>query len=646
MLSMNFLRVVAGVPEIKVGNPDYNKEKICQLWNEIEKVSPDLVVFPELTITGYSCGELFNQKILYKSALEALKEILTFSKNMSSILILGSYLNIHNKLYNCAFVIYKGEILAAIPKVHLPNKQEFYEKRWFVSGKDLNENSFTLFNQTFPLGNIILTDSNSGFSFAVEICEDLWAPVPPSTFLYLKGAEIIFNLSASNAIVAKSDYRKTLVSQQSARFNGAYIYTSSGVHESTTDYLMDGHALIAENGRILAENERFQRTGNFITTDIDLDIIRSQRLNNSSFGETELLVESKIPIQKITFNFVQEKKKKLNRYIEKMPFVPQDPLKITERCEEIFNIQCGALAKRMEHTGIKNAVIGISGGLDSTLAFLATVKTFQLLNLPPENIIAITMPGFGTTERTYNNSKKLIQSFNADFREIDITKSCLLHFEMIGHDAHIHDVTYENVQARERTEILMNLANKVGGLVIGTGDLSELALGWCTYNGDHMSMYGLNGGIPKTLVKYLVEWFADNQNQEIKDILYSILDTPISPELLPAKANGDSLQKTEDIIGPYLVHDFYLFNFIKYGFSPEKILFLANEAFKDDFPENKLKDWLKVFLRRFFTQQFKRSCLPDGPKVGSISLSPRGDWKMPSDGDGEIWLKNIEKEIK
>lgn len=641
MLSMNFLRVVAGVPEIKVGNPDYNCEKICELWKESAKDNPDIVLLPELSLTGYSCGELFNQKILYKSSLEAFKKILCFSKDMTSVLIFGSYLNINNKLFNCAFIIYQGEILAAIPKIHLPNKQEFYEKRWFVSGKDLTETSFTLFDQTFPIGNIILTDRVSRFSFSTEICEDLWSPVPPSSFLYLNGAEIIFNLSSSNAIVGKSEYRKALISQQSARFNGSYVYTSSGVHESTTDYLMDGHSLIAENGRILAENERFQRSSNFITADIDLDVIRSQRLNNSSFAETELLVQSNLPIQKITFDFLQEKKKNLNRYIEKMPFVPQDPLRINERCEEIFNIQCGALAKRMEHSGIKKAVIGISGGLDSTLAFLATIKTFKLLNLPFENIIAITMPGFGTTDRTYNNSKKLIQSFNAEFKEIDITKSCLLHFEMIGHHPDIHDVTYENVQARERTEILMNLANKTGGLVIGTGDLSELALGWCTYNGDHMSMYGLNGGIPKTLVKHLVKWFADNQDGDIKEILYSILDTPISPELLPTKENGESLQKTEDIIGSYTVHDFYLFNFIKYGYTPKKILFLAKEAFKDDYNEDKLKEWLKVFYRRFFTQQFKRSCLPDGPKVGSISLSPRGDWKMPSDGDGEIWLKEI-----
>lgn len=641
MKSMNFLRIAACVPETKVGNPNYNVEKICTLWDEVEKEQADIVVFPELAIPGYSCGELFNQKTLYENSLQGIEKILLYSKNKKSILICGSYLNIENRLYNCAIVIYNGSILAAIPKIYLPNKQEFYEKRWFSSGKELSNTEFALFDKTFPIGNIILTDNELEFSFSAEICEDLWAPVPPSSFLFLKGAEIIFNLSSSNAIVSKSDYRKALVSQQSARFNGAYIYTSSGVHESTTDYLMDGHSIIAENGKILAENERFQRENNFIISDIDLDILRSQRLSNSSFSETANLFETSLTIRNYNFYFNYQKKNDFKRTIEKMPFVPNNPFTMNERCEEIFNIQAGALAKRMEHTGIKKAVIGISGGLDSTLAFLATVKTFEMLNIPTENILAVTMPGFGTTERTYENSKKLIESFNASFMEIDITKACLLHFEMIGHDPNIHDVTYENVQARERTEILMNLANKVGGLVIGTGDLSELALGWCTYNGDHMSMYSLNSGIPKTLVQHLVRWFADKQDIEIKNNLYSILETPISPELLPIDKDGQNQQKTEDILGPYIVHDFFLFNFIKYGFTSEKILFLAKKAFKDDYNEEKLNEWLKIFLKRFFSQQFKRSCLPDGPKVGSISLSPRGDWKMPSDGDSEIWLKNL-----
>lgn len=644
MNSLNFLRLVAAIPENKIANPDYNIKKINQLWDEIEAQQADIVVFPELAISGYSCGELFKQKTLYENSMLALGQLLVSSENKSSILIIGSYLNIDNVLYNCAFVIYKGSILSIIPKVHLPNKQEFYEKRWFSSGKDLNIEEVNLFNKTIPIGNIILREENGNFSFSTEICEDLWAPIPPSSLLYLQGAELIFNLSASTGIVGKSDYRKSLISQQSARFNGAYIYTSAGVHESSTDSLMDGHAIIAENGLILSENERFQRRNNYIVKDIDMDLLKSQRLNNSSFKESVNLIHTSLKIRRINFSFKVEKKKNLKRHINKKPFIPEDPANMKKVCENVFNIQAGALATRMENAKIKKAVIGISGGLDSTLAFLATIRAFEILKLPLNNIIAITMPGFGTTRRTYSNSKNLIQSYCADFREIDIRKACTLHFEMIGHDPSIHDVTYENVQARERTEILMNIANKEGGLVIGTGDLSELALGWCTYNGDHMSMYSLNCGIPKTLVKYLVKYFADKQSdkdENIKQILYSILETPISPELLPLDSKGNSEQKTEDTLGPYIVHDFFLYNFIKYGYNPDKLLFLSKEAFKNEYTEEKLTLWLKLFIRRFFTQQFKRSCLPDGPKIGSIGLSPRGDWKMPSDADFSIWLKNI-----
>lgn len=641
MNSMNFLRVAAGVPKTKIGNPNYNTEEICNLWDEIDKEQADIIVLPELAIPGYSCGELFKQKALYDSSLLGLQKILLHSQNKKSILITGSYLNIDNKLYNCAFVIYKGAILAAIPKIYLANKQDFYEKRWFASGKELRTEETVLFDKYFPIGSLILKEKDLNFTFGVEIDQDLWAPVPPSSFLYLQGADLIFNLAASNAIVGKSDYRRALISQQSARFNGAYIYTSAGVMESSTDSLMDGHSLIAENGNILKENERFKRESNYIVSDIDLDLLKSQRLNNSSFGESLDLIQTCLKINTIDFTFKIEKKKNLKRHIEKMPFIPKDSTKMKETCEEILNIQSGALATRMEHAGIKKAIIGISGGQDSTLAFLATIKTFKMLDLPLSNIIAVTMPGFGTTERTYSNSKKLIKIYGAGFRDIDIKKACSLHFEMIGHDPEIHDITYENVQARERTEILMNLANKEGGLVIGTGALSELALGWCTYNGDHMSMYSLNSGVPKTLVRYLIKSIADSENNEIKDILYSILETPISPELMPLDSNGKIKQKTEDILGPYIVHDFFLHMFFKYGYTPEKMLFLSKEAFKNEYPEEKLIEWLKLFLRRFFTQQFKRSCLPDGPKVGSVNLSPRGDWKMPSDADVEIWLRNL-----
>ncbi len=641
MNTLNFLRVAAVVPEMKIANPEYNSDKICQLWDEINKEQVDILLFPELGIPGSSCGDLFMQKSLYDNSLLALEKIVCYSEDKNSILIIGSYLNIKNKLYNCSFVIYKGSILAAIPKIHLGNKQDSYEKRWFTSGLELNINETFLFNNTVPIGNIILSDTHNSFSFSTEISQDLWAPLPPSSFLYLQGAELIFNLAASNGEVEKSDYRKNLITQQSARFNGGYIYASAGVLESTTDSLMDGHALIAENGKILQENERFQRKDSYIINDIDLDLLKSQRLNNSFFEESTKLFQTTFKIRTINFSFKREKKKILKRYINKAPFIPKNLTQMKKTCEEVLNIQGNALATRMKHANINKAIIGISGGQDSTLAFLATIKAFKLLNLPPSNIIGITMPGFGTTKKTYFNSIDLIKSFGADFREVDIRKACSLHFEMIGQDPNNHDITYENVQARERTEILMNIANKEDGLVIGTGDLSELALGWCTYNGDHMSMYSLNSGIPKTLIKYILKYFADSQEEKIKTIIYSILDTPISPELLPLDGKGEIKQKTEDTLGPYIVHDFFLYNFLKYNFTPEKILSLSKEAFKDDYKAEDLTKWLKLFIKRFFTQQFKRSCLPDGPKIGSINLSPRGNWKMPSDSDFSIWLKNL-----
>lgn len=641
MNTLNFLRVAAVVPEMKIANPEYNSDKICQLWDEINKEQVDILLFPELGIPGSSCGDLFMQKSLYDNSLLALEKIVCYSEDKNSILIIGSYLNIKNKLYNCSFVIYKGSILAAIPKIHLGNKQDSYEKRWFTSGLELNINETFLFNNTVPIGNIILSDTHNSFSFSTEISQDLWAPLPPSSFLYLQGAELIFNLAASNGEVEKSDYRKNLITQQSARFNGGYIYASAGVLESTTDSLMDGHALIAENGKILQENERFQRKDSYIINDIDLDLLKSQRLNNSFFEESTKLFQTTFKIRTINFSFKREKKKILKRYINKAPFIPKNLTQMKKTCEEVLNIQGNALATRMKHANINKAIIGISGGQDSTLAFLATIKAFKLLNLPPSNIIGITMPGFGTTKKTYFNSIDLIKSFGADFREVDIRKACSLHFEMIGQDPNNHDITYENVQARERTEILMNIANKEDGLVIGTGDLSELALGWCTYNGDHMSMYSLNSGIPKTLIKYILKYFADSQEEKIKTIIYSILDTPISPELLPLDGKGEIKQKTEDTLGPYIVHDFFLYNFLKYNFTPEKILSLSKEAFKDDYKAEDLTNWLKLFIKRFFTQQFKRSCLPDGPKIGSINLSPRGNWKMPSDSDFSIWLKNL-----
>ena len=572
--------------------------------------------------------------------MEKLKKLINESQNRHSLVIVGSMLSVNDTLFNCAFIIYKGKLLGIIPKIFLPSKSEFYDKRWFISGKDLAADHINVFGNEIPIGKLVFEDLASDLLFGAEICEDLWAPVPPSSFLFLKGAQLIFNLSASNALVAKSEYRKSLITQQSARFNGSYIYASAGVHEFTTDYLMDGHALIAENGILLKENQRFERKGNYILSDIDLDLLKGQRLRNSSFNDSHGYFDlSEIRLCK--FRFVHKKKTDFQRYIDPRPFVPKDPKHMKTRCEEIFNIQSGGLAKRLEHSGLKKVVLGISGGLDSTLAFLVVAHAFDLLGLPRENIVAVTMPGFGTTQLTYNNSKDLIRAYGATLIEINIEEACNLHFKMIGHSPDVHDVTYENVQARERTALLMNLANKYQALVICTGDLSELALGWCTYNGDHMSMYGVNSSIPKTLVKYLVEWVAESGNEEIKKILTSIVNTPISPELLPRSSSGKIEQKTEDILGPYLVHDFFLYNFIKNGFKPQKLLFLGQEAFKDNFSPEQLERWLKIFLQRFFSQQFKRSCLPDGPKVGSISLSPRSDWKMPSDAESFVWLEEL-----
>ena len=533
-------------------------------------------------------------------------------------------------LYNCAYVILNGKVLGIVPKSYIPNYSEFYEKRWFTEGFNIKGLNVDLdFQKEVPFGtDLIFSFKNLKVGF--EICEDLWVTIPPSSNLALMGANLICNLSASNELVSKSSYRKSLVQNQSARTMCSYIYSSAGVHESTTDLLFSGHMIIAENGTIIKENNRFKRENDLLTGIVDLFKLDAERIKNISFRNSTFN-ENNEP-RFIPFNLENTEIKNFDREIDKHPFLPKSQYAMEARCEEILNIQAAALAKRLEHTNLKKAVIGISGGLDSTLALLVVVKTFDMLNIPRENIITITMPGFGTTDRTYNNAVTLCKELYCDFREINIVNAALQHFEDIGHDKDIHDVTYENVQARERTQILMDLANKEGGLLIGTGDLSELALGWCTYNGDHMSMYSVNCSIPKTLVRFLVNYFANHEiSNDAKEALLDILDTPVSPELLPKDKEGKIAQKTEDIVGPYELHDFFLYHFIKHGSSPERILFLAKEAFKNDYDEETLKKWLDKFIRRFFTQQFKRSALPDGPKVGSISLSPRGDWRMPSD---------------
>ncbi|MGL5381115.1 NAD(+) synthase [Clostridium sp.] len=627
---MDFIKVAAACPITRVADIEYNLDSINKCIDEAVLAGAKSIVFPELCITSYTCGDLFLQSKLLNKAIDSIEKLTIKSKDLDILISVGAPLIFNNILYNCAYVIFKGKILGIVPKSYIPNYSEFYEKRWFSEGLGLIDKKVCLpFQEDIPFGtNLIFTCRD--FKFAFEICEDLWVTIPPSSNLSLLGANIIGNLSASNELVSKADYRRSLVSNQSARCMSSYIYSSAGVHESTTDLLFSGHLLISENGSILKENERFQRDNQVIYSCIDVFKLNSERLKNISFRNAQ----NTVPFQGkyINFKFDNIEIKEFDRFIDKHPFVPSNEKEREERCKEIFNIQAAALAKRLEHTGLKKAVIGISGGLDSTLALLVVVKTFKLLNIDNKNIVTITMPGFGTTDRTYNNALVLCRELGCDLREINIVKAALQHFEDIGHDADIHDVTYENVQARERTQILMDLANKEGGLLIGTGDLSELALGWCTYNGDHMSMYSVNPSIPKTLVRYLVRYVAEKEsNKDVSETLLDILDTPVSPELLPKSDKGEIVQKTEDIVGPYELHDFFLYHFIKNGSSKERIEMLAQHAFKDNYSTEEINKWLDKFIYRFFTQQFKRSALPDGPKVGSISLSPRGDWRMPSD---------------
>ena len=629
-MKMDFIKVASACPKTKVGDVEYNISNIIDCTLEAYKNGAKCLVFPELCITSYSCSDLFLQDTLLNKSLSAIEQLLNETKDLDILITVGAPYLHNTTLYNAAFVLFKGKVLGIVPKSFIPNYSEFYEKRWFTDGNNIINKVVRLpFQDEVNFGtNLIFTAD--AFKYSVEICEDLWVTIPPSSYLSLMGANVIGNISASNELVSKSDYRRDLIKNQSARCICSYIYSSAGVHESTTDLLFSGHLLIGENGGILKENERFQRDNQVIYSIIDLFKLKSERMKNLSFRDSSRML--KFEPKYINFTFEDVSIKNFDRFIDKHPFVPSNDLERELRCKEIFNIQSSALAKRFEHTGLKKAVVGISGGLDSTLALLVIVKTFKLLNYPMNNIVTITMPGFGTTDRTYNNALTLCRELGCDLREINIVKAALQHFEDIGHDKDIHDVTYENVQARERTQILMDLANKEGGLLIGTGDLSELALGWCTYNGDHMSMYSVNPSIPKTLVRYLVKYVAEKEsNKNVSDTLLDILDTPVSPELLPKDDKGDIAQKTEDIVGPYELHDFFLYHFIKHGSSKERIFKLAKIAFKDDYSDEEITKWLDKFMWRFFTQQFKRSALPDGPKVGSISLSPRGDWRMPSD---------------
>lgn len=637
MNEYGYVKVGASTLELKVSDTIYNVQMIKKQIDEAVNKNIQIISFPELSITGYTCGDLFNQDILIDKSYEGLKDLVDYSKDKMIVIIVGSPIKCENKLYNCAVVINNGKILGIVPKTYIPNYNEFYEMRWFKSSNDLKIKEINLFNEFVPIGvDLIFTSKlDDELKFGVEICEDVWSLYPKSNDYASSGASIIFNLSASNETIGKYDFRKELIKMQSVKTISGYVYSSSGINESSTDLLFSGSSLIYENGKLLSENNRFDFNSNLIYSDVDIKRLVNDRRKNTSFI-------SNTDKEYRNIYFTTSKNNLISRKFSKYPFVPSNEDKREERCKEIINIQSSALAKRLKHTNIKKCVIGVSGGLDSTLAFLVIKKAFEKLKIDNKNIIAVTMPGFGTTNRTYENALDLIKINNATLKEIDIKKACLVHYSDIDQDINNHDITYENAQARERTKILMDIANKENALVIGTGDLSELALGWCTYNGDHMSMYSVNSSIPKTLVKYLVKYIADTDKKN-KKVLYDILSTPISPELLPADEKGNIKQITEDKIGPYILHDFYLYHFFRYGASPKKIYMLAVNTFENEYSKEEILKWLKVFIKRFFTQQFKRSCMPDGVKVGSISLSPRGDLRMPSDASYNIWIKELEE---
>ena len=624
-MNNGFIRVAAAIPELRVADCAFNVARIADLVRKGEEEKVQVICFPELSVTGYTCADLFQQQQLLLNAQKALNELQLLTFSTTAVIIVGMPVRVQSNLYNTAVVLQGGHILGIVPKTHLPNNNEFYEKRWFTSGGLVDKQTISIAGEQIPFGTDLLFTDGS-FTFGIEICEDLWVPIPPSSQQALHGAEIIFNLSATNELIGKHQYLRQLIEQQSARCNAGYVYASAGAGESTTDVVYAGNGLIAENGKIISASERFSFEPQLIVNDIDVERLQAERIRNTNYAN-DASTRIYRTIQLEDAHFIQFD---LKRTFEKHPFVPPVTNR-DESCHEIFSIQVGGLAKRWLHTHSETVVIGISGGLDSTLALLVCVKTADKLGIDRKKIIGITMPGFGTTDRTYTNAINLMKSLGITMLEISIKEACLLHFKDINHNPDLHNVVYENTQARERTQILMDIANQKQGIVIGTGDLSEMALGWSTYNGDHMSMYGVNSGVPKTLVRYLVDWAAHQLDSTSEEILRDILDTPVSPELLPADGNGDIAQKTENIVGPYELHDFFLYYMVRFGFSPAKILFLAKNAFSDCYPDEVIEKWLKTFIHRFFAQQFKRSCIPDGPKVGSINLSPRGDWRMPSD---------------
>ncbi len=641
-----FVKVAAAVPAVKVADCEYNTLQIENIIAQAEGKGVEIIVFPELCITGYSCQDLFRQSLLLEQVEASMLMLLDFTRNLDIISIVGLPVVVGDMLLNCAAVIQKGDLLGLIPKTYLPNYSEFYEKRWFASSQDLQPTEIRF------AGNKILVTSQptlfktcDGVLFGIEICEDVWAPAPPSNRLALAGADMTFNLSASDELIGKHKYLKSLLSQQSARTISGYIYSGCGFGESSQDVVYTGNAFIYENGQLLAEGERFSFKPQVIISQIDIEKLRSERRNNSTYVNAQREHDARIVNAHTT---VAQRDFELIRDVDPHPFIPGQEDMGTS-CNEIFSIQVAGLAKRLVHTNCKTVVLGISGGLDSTLALLVCVKTFDKLGWSRKGIVGVTMPGFGTTNRTHNNAVTLMESLGVTIREVSISAAVEQHFKDIGHDMSVHDVTYENSQARERTQILMDLGNQLGGLVIGTGDLSELALGWATYNGDHMSMYGVNAGIPKTLIRHLVQYVAESVDDTSRETLLDIIDTPVSPELIPADEDGNIRQKTEELVGPYELHDFFLYYVLRFGFRPLKIFMLASKAFNGNnngttfYDDATIKKWLTIFLRRFFSQQFKRSCLPDGPKVGSVSLSPRGDWRMPSDASSTLWLKECEQ---
>lgn len=687
-MNYGFIKVASAVPLVRVADCIYNISQIEELVAQAEGKGVEVIVFPELSVTGYTCQDLFRQQLLLDAAEAGVMQLIDFTRQLDIIAIIGAPVPVGDLLLNCAVVVQQGRILGIVPKTYLPNYSEFYEKRWFASSQDLKATTIHYAGQKVvvtPSPQIFYTCG--GARFGVEICEDVWAPTPPSNHLALAGADVIFNLSASDELIGKHNYLKSLLAQQSARTMTGYVYASAGFGESTQDVVYGGNALVYENGRLLAEGDRFSIVSQMLTVQIDYESLRSDRRANTTFvnAQRRMAEEDVITIDPLT---VRQRDFKLERTVDPHPFIPTTD-DMSASCEEIFSIQVMGLAKRIAHTHSKTVVIGISGGLDSTLALLVCVKTFDKLGLNRKGIIGVTMPGFGTTDRTYHNAIHLMEALGISIREVPIAKSVLQHFEDIGQDPTAHDVTYENGQARERTQILMDLANRLGGMVIGTGDLSELALGWATYNGDHMSMYGVNCSIPKTLIRYLVRYVAETSlTEETSAILYDVIDTPISPELIPADEQGNIKQKTEDLVGPYELHDFFLYYFLRHGFSPRKIFLLAQRAFQQtpanqtvaetatveskdngntvadhavgskaavemqytderrpyaNYDDQTILHWLRTFCWRFFAQQFKRSCLPDGPKVGSVSLSPRGDWRMPSDAVQTLWIREIKE---